>query len=426
MSEYKNTSQWLATSKMSQALPESSTYQKDMNLFVWDCICNCVASIGKQSFHSLCSNSYMNMTHSDTAKALFGKYKNSTLFALQEFPQLDTPKGVAYVEYLQNEGYQVYYDNGNAFVVRSHIRAENTPLTPETLTGIMNDVLQQYNIQDSKIRKGFLETTVSRTQVLLIGNVLCVNIHAKNPKEHAVCLADYIGRLCKYAPVAGDYIVFSDTNIEAEKQLIGFQHHLLHYGVHKTSNDITTSKHRSLLHGQTYNTNKCHRTVQASKDHICASSPIETCLVQPSLKDASITLPSVEHPSDHSAVVAVVKVSGGRHITVSTLNICGGGDNPVEFKELNNPHFMQHCNYLEQIAQSLTKQDVLPYFQHILSSPNMNKEQRQSLEIFLGSAQDHVWSWFTEDMLKNDNKLHHQRINLLTKAFQLHNRRFMQ
>lgn len=413
--------------KISEMYATSPTYSKDPMLFVLDVVCNIIVShhpSNRKAIIQLCEQSYLNMSYDSLANALLAKH-NESIIAFQEFPPLESAKGVHFVNHLQREGYDTFYENGNAFAVRrSHITVEPTSLSLETLTAIMEESLTHYNVSDVKLRKGFLETTVQRTQILLIGKVLCVNIHAKNPKEYAVCLAEYIRRICECAPVKGDYIVFSDTNIEKQSQLHTFEQHLQHHYVYKTGNEMTTSKHRSLIHGQTYDTNKCLRTVVASKDHICSSSPVESYMVHPPLTPQH-TLPTAEHPSDHSSVVATVRISGERRLTVSTRNVCGGGENPIEFKELDNPQFMEKCTRLENTAQTLTKADVAPYFMQILQSKHIGADQSSFMNAILCDAADNVWSWFTEDALKNDNKLHDQRLNLITKAFQMHNGKYV-
>ena len=69
----------------------------------------------------------------------------------------------------------------------------------------------------------------------------------------------------------------------------------------------TTSKQRSLLHGQCYDANKCMRLVRAPKDKLVApAGALSEVATFPRVAELSSGLPSPQWASDHTLTTAVL------------------------------------------------------------------------------------------------------------------------
>jgi len=117
------------------------------------------------------------------------------------------------------------------------------------------------------------------------------------------------------------WVLLSDTNIGVKPVVTkAFQQSLnSEAGVSwlPENSMVTTSKHRSILHGQCYDTNKCNKTVAAAKDYLVTALPgcLKECRLTPDLaltKEGVVsrTLPAPDWGSDHCLVTAVYVSSG--------------------------------------------------------------------------------------------------------------------
>ena len=74
----------------------------------------------------------------------------------------------------------------------------------------------------------------------------------------------------------------------------------------------TTSKQRSLLHGQCYDTSKCMRLVRAPKDKlVAAAGALSEVRTFPRVAELSSGLPSPLWASDHALTTAVLMHPSG-------------------------------------------------------------------------------------------------------------------
>ena len=101
-------------------------------------------------------------------------------------------------------------------------------------------------------------------------------------------------------------MILSDTNIATAGRSSAFENTVgTEMQVVPTWDSITTSKHRSLLHGQTYHTEKVFVTVRACKDRLLAPAGcLNNVCIFPDLSDARSTLPTSAWASDHCIVRA--------------------------------------------------------------------------------------------------------------------------
>jgi hypothetical protein len=175
---------------------------------------------------------------------------------------------------------------------------------------------------DKKLVDGLVGTTALKTLVVLLGGTFFMVVHAKEPKTEDVgaLLAKYCQNVIKdcqdLARKSGKYdevqklhlsatswVIVVDTNIAKEAIDKAFRENVR--GQVVPSGEHTTAKHRSILHGQCYDTKKCNKTVVAPKDHIIApEGSLECQLIQPDLSKG-MTLPTPHWGSDHSLLTAV-------------------------------------------------------------------------------------------------------------------------
>jgi len=137
-------------------------------------------------------------------------------------------------------------------------------------------------------------------------------MHAKEPKTTVLsrALALFIERLAEMVPAP--WVAMVDTKNMATAEIAeSFQAQLLKDGQSSVPPPTidTTSKHRSVLHGQCYSKKKCLVTVKAPKDRLVASADVSIVQVRvfPNIEgggDIPITLPTPDWATDHCLVSA--------------------------------------------------------------------------------------------------------------------------
>ena len=178
-----------------------------------------------------------------------------------------------------------------------------------------------------------MRTTAGKTLIVRVVGVTVIVTHAKEPRSVAAAetLGCYFKRLVE-ADVAnggtGRWVVLSDTNIATGGRSAAFEAALgTETQVVPTWDCITTSKHRSLLHGQTYHPEKVFNTVRACKDRLLAPAGcLSNVRIFPDLSDTQATLPTSSWASDHCVVQADCNfiATGGQADSASGSSGVGG------------------------------------------------------------------------------------------------------
>jgi hypothetical protein len=122
---------------------------------------------------------------------------------------------------------------------------------------------------------------------------------------------------------------------------------------------------------------------------------------------------SAEHLKNRSTVT-------DNSVLLGTLNCLGEGYNPVEFMN-SDSIFLSAYNDLENYATCMTWAQMERLCQDVLSSVKNSHILRfinQLREYCKHDTVGEVWSYFTEEVLKNDNKYLEDRLNMLTLGMQ--------
>jgi hypothetical protein len=183
-------------------------------------------------------------------------------------------------------------------------------------------------------KKGFLKTTARKTFAVHLESIVFILVHVKEPKTSgtAILLARYMRTLGAAAlnlnPPEGAWksrawVLMTDSNLGSVEVAQHFKDMLATESLGAAADwmpepvMMTTSKHRSVLHGQCYDTAKCEKTVVAPKDYIVASQQgsLKECRVSPCIEtvqeNGSVnTLPTPDWGTDHCLVTAVYSPFG--------------------------------------------------------------------------------------------------------------------
>lgn len=107
---------------------------------------------------------------------------------------------------------------------------------------------------------------------------------------------------------------------------------------------------------------------------------------------------------------------------VGTLNLLGDCSNPVEFLPQDVRQFMHSYQQIERTALSLTiapVAEIADAVRRTAGAPALPPEVENALDALDAHCSqngDLVWAYFSDDTLRNDNKILGQRLNLLTLA----------
>eukprot|EP00929_Paragymnodinium_shiwhaense_P064335 TRINITY_DN32217_c1_g1_i2.p1 TRINITY_DN32217_c1_g1~~TRINITY_DN32217_c1_g1_i2.p1 ORF type:complete len:255 (+),score=40.67 TRINITY_DN32217_c1_g1_i2:269-1033(+) len=168
----------------------------------------------------------------------------------------------------------------------------------------------------AKEEKDLLGTTARKTLVVQLGDMAACVVHAKEPKTMAAArmLARYfdaIGQAACSQSGVKSWVLMSDTNLDGVQVGSAFAEYLSGgrgHAVVPSPTALTTSKHRSYLHGQCYNKKKCKTTVRASKDRlVSAANWLQSPAIYPDLSSPTMTLPRADWAADHCLLTAVFK-----------------------------------------------------------------------------------------------------------------------
>lgn len=316
-------SNWVDTFK--QLLPY---YERDANLFLWDMCCNVIVSQPNviPSYQTICrtsifnSNNVLGLTESLFKPIISNK---KVIAGVQEFPVEGSEKCKTFTRYLNDNGFNVIASSNSVAIIYSSFLEkpiiktngdytwyfEDGTVSKEKIINEINSVETMIQVIDAndgiseKDKNGLVGTTTKKTMIVDFSSLRVINIHAKEPKERqaASTLAKYIKTLSG----SENWIALCDSNISSYDVGNEFKDQFDEL-VFPEPNVDTTSKHRSLLHGQCYDREKCLVTVKASKDKIIVSSGLSFSngKVSPDVNrdDVNITLPTIIHPSDHCIV----------------------------------------------------------------------------------------------------------------------------
>jgi len=346
--EHTDTPRWQA---YMDKLATQEAYTKDPQLFIWDLTCSVVACERKQHFLNICGSSIQNPANIPTnARTLFQKIFSvgqgpsgspviPVVLGMQEWPEEESS--------LQRQEYVKLLAENNC-ELRTGTECDNNRTESvavafcksigrfEWLTGkgkidpaeVMAGCIAEEKTRDpqhvlqEKDEKGLLLTTAKKTMACRLGNKLSVIvIHAKEAKNESVIKvqAAYAAAMIKLVPAPA--VVCADMNTKSRDFAGIFAANVVtKCAVHdggvavvpdaKDPRATTTSKHRSLLHGQTYDKKKTLRTVALLKDRIIGTKGGGVGVVAPSgifpdlgdINGVIPTLPTNEWPSDHALV----------------------------------------------------------------------------------------------------------------------------
>lgn len=345
----------------------SWTYTKDddgaRNLFFWDMMCNIVASETKAQYLGVCQRSqfYPGNLANNTKKyvaqieqAQRRAGSNTPLvLGMQEWPEAGTDQRAEYTKQLKAKGILLAepdQDTTNTDPVASVAIAYSKSLAepkPKFLTGsggikpkeVMQTCIDEEKAEypDHELKQkdedALTKTTALKTTAARIGGKISVIvIHCKEAKNKNSlrCIGRYVAKLMAAVPTPA--VVCMDGNTKSAQ----FAADLAATITEKTASmggvtilpesqsggqdTVTTSKRRSLLHGQTYDPKKSLRTVAVLKDRIIATKKgasagvamtMDKDTIYPDLggddEQSRPTLPTAEWPSDHAIVSAVFR-----------------------------------------------------------------------------------------------------------------------
>lgn len=317
---------WWRALRRSCAL--GSTYSASPCLLVWDLVCNVTAASDVPRFTKTCQESYLNPKNMGQHAAVFvdaieaaarGAGAARAVLGLQEFPRSGTPRSDVFERAFDAAGFKLV--RGKKSCVFAH-RGFPEGAAPEIVADGGDDVLAVMKTltrrddgtpnYDKKTVDAFEKTTTSRTMAVRLDGVVFHVVHVKEPKtpDAVALLAAFLDAMRAHCATDADeaYAILCDTNIAKVKLDDAFRVNATDRGMQVSQSINTTSKRRSRLHGQCYDTNKCHVTVKAAKDKFLANKRDTLALLPPfpllDDPDNPCTLPTAAWPSDHGLIVA--------------------------------------------------------------------------------------------------------------------------
>jgi len=313
-------------------LADGTSYSKDANLWLWDLACNTVATRGYDDFRSICTTSYLNPANfeRDAAIMVDAAIKladgRPLLLACQEFPRIGTARRDAFDKACARPGVRLTITQPEetdsvAFVSSSALGSPSDALPDATrVQELMQSCLDESEGLDKKAVQGALDTTARKVLALSFPAVEAtfVTVHCKEPKTAAaaMCVARFIKRIGDAAAIPQATVVppplvaMIDGNFAKAALVEAFNEAIGQFGMAAVPDASvpTTTKRRSILHGQCYDTSKCMLTVRGPKDKILAPKEmLSQCEVFPDTSQNG-GLPSVSWASDHKLVTAVLNL----------------------------------------------------------------------------------------------------------------------
>ena len=311
------------------------TYEKDHELLVWDVACNLVASKQATAYLKMCSVSPLHPRNYQKiatrfADAIASDFKGgSVVVGVEELPEegqkLNEFRKVLHKRRLtiHRFGDKEMHTLGIVTFHKTKVKVVDS-LDIDLIKKHVLDAFHLYS-EETQSKPPLVTTSKKTLAVLLDEKLVVVVVHAKAPKEEQdVCvLSTYLERLIAAAlgmTNATNWVLFIDSNI-ANSQHNSFFADLVRRWTRIDARirpreapghegswwETTTSKRRSILHGQCYDKAKCHMTVRAAKSFIIAPPrSLRDTRITPSLRNVTVSLPNSSWGSDHSCVRAVL------------------------------------------------------------------------------------------------------------------------
>eukprot|EP00802_Teleaulax_amphioxeia_P011740 Tamp_11775.p1 GENE.Tamp_11775~~Tamp_11775.p1 ORF type:complete len:409 (-),score=45.43 Tamp_11775:195-1421(-) len=314
-------------------LAARDAYVQYPHLFVWDLVCCCVALARQEAHIALCKGSVFNSENApnvvqECVTQICARASSDTplLVALQEWPSAGSHKHSLFLEALRGRSCSVVEGRQSVAI------AYSTSLSCQDLTDtfdasdLISQVVSADATLDARDVKGLYGTTSRKILAarfsttsdqgvgggVVGGGVTVLAIHAKEPKTvgGARALARVILTIAQVLPKP--WVAMSDTNMATAELAAAFalEMRTAECEVVPEANVDTTSKYRSLLHGQTYNASKSLVVVKGPKDKIMCSAgcALTSTQVFPDIEKGS-TLPRTDWVSDHCFVSALMTAS---------------------------------------------------------------------------------------------------------------------
>ena len=331
----------------------AAPYAADANLWLWDLACNVVAASAPAEHTSLCTGSHLNPTNFERLGARFAEQAQAAaagrpiVLGLQEWPAADSTKEAAFAAAFARHGLSVVCAPGRETGAGGRLAvaySEGTMGRPQLLdTSGSRDAAQRALERaaaagltlDAAAAKGLLETTAGKVLAVRFPAAAAagaaatnfVVVHAKEPKTAAAATACafYVLELGAAiggggsgggggAAAAAPTVALLDSNLSSAPLCEAFAAALAEQGLasEPPPSVDTTSKQRSLLHGQCYDAAKCMRLVRAPKDKlVAAAGALSEVHTFPRVAELSSGLPSPLWASDHALTTAVLTHPSG-------------------------------------------------------------------------------------------------------------------
>ena len=311
------------------------SYKKSAGLLIWDLICNATAAYDIEAYRKTCEESYLNPALVDQHAEIFAgavsrAFERSgaprAVLGFQEFPARGTPRCLVFEDAFRRAGFTLRRNSGSCVLAYAGFPADAEPDFvadggDDANGGAFScrDLMRRRTRNsdgsskfDKRTTDIFENTTASRTFVNRLGGVLFIIVHVKEPKSVAAVelLAHYLADVRDACRNADDepFTMLVDTNLPKRPLDDAFIAACAPLNLQISPYVATTSKRRSYLNGQCYDTSKCHVTVTAAKDKFLADENHTLHLLpcHPVLDDANhaTTLPTSAWPSDHALVTA--------------------------------------------------------------------------------------------------------------------------
>ena len=334
----------------------AAPYAADASLWLWDLACNVVAASAPAEHTSVCTGSHLNPTNFERLGARFAEQVQAAaagrpiVLGLQEWPTADSPKGVAFAAAFARHGLSVVcapgQEGGRAggehLAVAYSEAAMGRPQLLDTSgsRGAAQRALDRAaasgHTLDAAATKGLLDTSARKVLAVrfpaaAVAGAAAVNfvvVHAKEPKTAAAATACALFVLELGAAIGGGgaaaaadggagaapMVALLDGNLSSAPLCEAFAAPLTEHGLscEPPPSVDTTSKQRSLLHGQCYDASKCMRLVRAPKDKlVAAAGTLSEVSTFPRVAELTSGLPSPLWASDHALTTAVLAHPSG-------------------------------------------------------------------------------------------------------------------
>lgn len=329
---YNHAKNWKTIMK---AFAKSNTYNKDPNLWLWDLVCNVIINSNIDEYIKICEETYLNSKNYRNNINTFIEYIVDTttedylIIGIQEWPDKGSEKEKCYIEELEKSDLKVFKPDNIASVAIIYSKNLGDPLqiemnfAKEDMKTIIDDSdfgkLTGNTKDDDKNKKTIQSLINSTTASKLTGcrftkapdDLVTFVMHCKEPKTNVEIdiLTEFIKKITNNYT---KWLLLTDTNLNSIKDSEYFTKNLNDSGIlamPSGPDSNTTSKERSILHGQCYDKKKCLKQVMAPKDKIIMSETLESTNevdIYPKLSDNKLL--SRKWPSDHCGVSTTIKL----------------------------------------------------------------------------------------------------------------------